>query len=94
MSKLNPHPLENIRVALVERVDLPGHLGAWCSGGRLVCPLPAGYDGRTSICYSEGYIIVAHPDLPPLLCDPISGTTRLIEPGHVEARDGRMRLLH
>ena len=80
-------------VTLVERKDAPGFLGVFVREGRFVCPLPAGYDGRTSVAFHKGYVLVAHPDLPPLQCDPNTGTTKLIDPGHIEARDGRMKLV-
>jgi len=78
--------------ALVERKDRPGLLGVAVRGGRFVCPLPEGYDGRTSVTQYLGYVLVAHPDLPPLKCDPTVGTAVLIDPHHIEAKPGRMRL--
>lgn len=78
---------------LVERRDRPGLLGVHVAGGRFVCPLPEGYDGRTSVVMHKGYVLVAHPNLPPLQCDPNTGDISLIEPGHIEAREGRMKLV-
>jgi hypothetical protein len=82
-----------INCALVERVDRPGLLGVAVRGGTYVCALPDGYDGRTSVCMHKGYVIVAHPELPPLLCDPTKGTIEVIAPEHIEARDGQMKLI-
>jgi hypothetical protein len=84
---------DGINCALVERVDKPGLLGVAVRGGTYVCALPEGYDGLTSVCMHKGYVIVAHPELPPLLCDPTKGTIELIEQHHVEAKDGKMRLI-
>jgi len=89
----NPIFPRGARVALVERVDAPGLLGAAVRGGRFVCQLPEGYDGQTSILFHAGYIIVAHPILPPLKCDPNTGKIELIEARHVEGSTGGMRLL-
>ena len=85
---------QGMRVALVERVDKPGLLGVSVRGGRFVCPLPEGYDGQTSCTMQDGYVLVAHPVLPPLRCDPTTGKVQLIEAGHVQAKAGRIRVLH
>lgn len=91
---MKPDPVfTTVRAQLVERKDRPGMLGVHLQGGRFVCPLPVGYDGRTSVTFHQGYLLVAHPDFPPLLADPSRGTVQLIDPGHIEARDGRMKLL-
>lgn len=83
-----------MKALLVERKDKPGLLGVHVRGGRFVCPLPEGYDGRCSLVVHQGYVLVAHPMLPPLKCDPTTGTIELVEPRHVDGRiAGRMRLL-
>ena len=84
---------QGVKAALVERVERPGLLGVAVRGGRFVCPLPEGYDGRCSLVVHEGYVLVAHPELPPLRCDPTTGRIELIEPHHVDGSiAGRMRL--
>lgn len=96
MSKPVPHYDTRgvVKAILVRRSDVPGKLllGVHVNGGRCVCPLPEGYDGRTSLCVHKGYVLVAHPLLPALQCDPTTGGVKLIEPGHIEAKPGRMRL--
>lgn len=83
-----------IKAMLVERKDRPGLLGVYRAGARFVCPLPEGYDGRCSLVVHKGYVLVAHPELPPLQCDMNSGTFQLIDAHHVDGRvAGRMRLL-
>lgn len=91
---MNPHfgDRGQVKAILVERKDKPGALGVHRQGGRFVCPLPDGYDGQTSLTVHKGYVLVAHPLLPPLQCDPLTGSVKLIEPGHIEAKPGRMRL--
>lgn len=81
-----------VKAILVERKDKPGALGVFRQGAQFVCPLPDGYDGQTSLTVHKGYVLVAHPTLPPLHVDPTTGTVKLIEPGHIEAKPGRMRL--
>lgn len=82
-----------MKAALVERKDKPGLLGVAVRGGRFVCPLPEGYDGRCAITVHQGYVLVGHPTLPPLRCDPTKGTIELIEPHHVDAHlPGRLKL--
>lgn len=68
---------------LVERSDLPGALGVAVRGGRFVCPLPPGYDGQVSLCVHKGYILVAHPSMPPLECNPNTGETKQIDDRHI-----------
>lgn len=83
-----------MRAALAESKIWPGQLGVFVRGGRYVCPLPAGYDGRSSVVVTDsGYVIVGHPDYAPLVCDPGTGETKVIEPGHVEAIAGRIKLI-
>lgn len=83
-----------IKAMLVERKDKPGLLGVYVRGCELVTPLPAGYDGRVSLAVHQGYVLVAHPELPPLKVDPRRGTFELIEPKHVDGRiAGRMKLV-
>lgn len=92
----NPHPVFNgqVRAALVERTDKPGMLGVAVSNGHYVCPLPEGYDGETSVIVTQsGYVIVGHPKYAPLLCDASKGTVQVIDPCHVEALAGRIKLL-
>lgn len=84
---------KGMQAMLVERVDAPGLLGVAVRGGRFVTPLPAGYNGQTSICVYKGYVLVAHPDLPPLKVDPTCGTFELIEDAHIQAQPGKHRLL-
>lgn len=81
-----------VKAILVERKDKPGALGVYRRGAQFVCALPDGYDGQTSLAVHQGYVLVAHPILPPLQCDMLTGTVKLIEPGHIEAKPGRMRL--
>lgn len=89
----NPIFPAGARCALVERTDRPGLLGAAVRGGRFVCALPEGYDGLTSITLYKGYLIVAHPTLPPLKCDPNTGKIDIIETQHVQGGNARMKLL-
>lgn len=85
-----PNPL---KAMIVERKDKPGALGVLVRGGRFVCPLPDGYDGRVSLTVHQGYVLVAHPLLPPLRCNPSTGSIELVEPKHVDGRiAGRMKL--
>lgn len=82
-----------IRAMVVERKDKPGLLGIYVRGCHLVTPLPEGYDGRISLTVHMGYVIVAHPELPPLRIDPARGTFELIEPHHVDgSKPGYMKL--
>lgn len=82
-----------LKAMIVERKDIPGKLGVLVRGGRFVCPLPDGYDGRVSLTVYQGWVLVAHPELPPLRADPSTGTIELIEPRHIDGRiPGRMRL--
>lgn len=74
-------PVKGTRVALVKlREDkraekgLSG-FGVAMRGGKYVVPLPEGYDGMTSVFWVEGWIVVRHPDHPPLLADTTKGTT-------------------
>lgn len=89
------HPIfqSGTRVALVESIDKPGMLAVAVRGGRYVCPLPEGYDMNTSITMHEGYVLVAHPYLPPLQCDTNTGTVNLISPDHIQAKPGRLKLV-
>jgi hypothetical protein len=83
-----------IKAMVVERKDKPGALGIYVRGGRFVCALPAGYDGRVSLTVHQGYVLVAHPELPPLKCDPATGSIELIEARHIDGHiPGRMKLL-
>lgn len=66
---------QGIRVALVKRKDGPNLFGVAMAGGRHVVPLPSQYDGRTSVFWVQGWIIVTHPDEPSLLADTTLGTT-------------------
>lgn len=65
------HPAfpEGARVALVRQLQDPRYFGVAMKGGRFVCKLPLGYDGQTSVRWINGFIVVAHPKLPPLLAD-------------------------
>lgn len=62
-----------VRVALVQRKDLPGRFGVAMDGGRFVVPLPPEYDGMTAVNYLDGWIIVSHPTHRPLLADTTTG---------------------
>ncbi len=74
-----PPELTKIRVTLVERQGFPGKLGVAVRGGKFVCPLPDGYDGHTRVNVDQaGWVLVTHPKLPPLLCDPTTGATNPI----------------
>lgn len=84
---------KGLRAMLVERLDRPGLLGVAVAGGRFVIPLPVGYNGKTSICVYKGYVLVAHPELPPLKCDPNTGKFELIDDAHIMAEPGKYRLL-
>ena len=77
---------------LVERVDAPGRLGAALAGGRFVCALPEGYDADTSIVYERGWVIVAHPKLPPLSCNTNDGTVTEMNDELIQAQAGRILL--
>lgn len=85
---------DGMNVALVERKDVPGLLGVAVRGGRFVVPLPLGYDGQTSVVrVPNGTIIVAHPALPALICDPTTGKYTMIhDTGHIDAVPGKFRL--
>lgn len=82
-----------VRVALVERIDSPGALGVAMRGARFVMPLPDGYDAETSVMWHEGYVLVAHPNLPALQVDFAAHTINIVDPTHVQGTQGRMRLL-
>lgn len=82
-----------MKAMLVERTDRPGLLGVAVRGGRFVVPLPEGYNGECSICVWKGYVLVAHPMLPPLKCDPTTGKFELIDDAHIVAKAGQHRLL-
>lgn len=85
---------KKVRAILVERKDKKGALGVMVQGARCVCPLPDGYDMATSVATTDsGYVVVAHPKFAPLVIDQFNGTCKPIEPGHVEAICGRIRLL-
>lgn len=84
---------QGMKAMLVERKDAPGLLGVAVAGARFVVPLPNGYNGKTSICVYQGYVLVAHPELPPLRVDPTRGTFELIEDRHIEGQAGKHRLL-
>lgn len=81
-----------MRVRLVERVDAPGRLGAALDGGRYVCPLPEGYDAASSITFERGWVIVAHPALPPLSCNTNDGTVTVLNDDLIKAQAGRILL--
>lgn len=84
---------QGMRAMLVERKDAPGLLGVAVAGARFVVALPQGYNGKTTICIApNGTVIVAHPELPPLLVDASRGTYQLIEGHHIDAEAGRHRL--
>lgn len=55
-----------------------GRMGVAVRGARRVCELPKGYAGPAlELAVIEGErLIVIHPNHPPLLIDPTSGTTR------------------
>lgn len=74
------HPvLEDSRVALVQRTDREDLFGVAVRGHRHVHALPEGYDGRTSVNFVDGYVVVAHPVKPPLVIDPLTGKTRELD---------------
>ena len=79
---------QGIKAMLVECRDLPGALGVAKNGARFVVPLPAGYDGQSSVCYHEGHVLVAHPSLPALECDFDTGRTRPLDASHIMALPG------
>lgn len=81
-----------MRAMLVERVDAPGLLGVAVRGARFVVALPEGYNGQTSICVHNGYVLIAHPMLPPLQVDPTTGKFQIIDPQHIDALPGQHRL--
>lgn len=75
-----------LRVALVERVGMPGKLGV-CTPGGVVCPLPDGYDGKTSVNVdAKGWVLVTHPVLPPLLADTTKGEVHPIDADLVDPK--------
>jgi hypothetical protein len=82
----------DLKARLVERTDLLGALGVAVRGGRFVCPLPPGYDGQVSLCCHKGYVLVAHPTMPPLQCDPTTGEVKQIEDHHIAGIPGRFQL--
>ena len=71
------HPMfeSGARVALVQMLRDKTRFGVAMAGGRYVVALPEGYDGRTAVHWVQGWIIVTHPDLPPLLADTSTGRT-------------------
>lgn len=70
---------EGSNCALMQRLDEGKEhmLAAAHRYGRYVCPLPDGYDGRVRLAAYDGKIYVAHPTLPPLVCNPQNGTHAL-----------------
>lgn len=94
--ELTANPIFNAgaRVALVHMVAVPGIFGVAMRGGRYVCQLPEGYDGMTSIRWLNGWIIVAHPNLPPLLADTNTGKTTALDQAQLDAfiRDAKRDL--
>lgn len=83
-----------IAVMLVERVDAPGKLAVAMAGGRYVCPLPPGYDMRTSVRWINGFICVAHPTLPPLFADTNRGVCESADPHIIEQIKADVRREH
>lgn len=77
---LGPITDEDVKAVIVERKDRPGLLGVAVRDGRFVVPLPEGYDGRTSVVYESGWVLVTHPTLPPLIADPSAGIARPMDP--------------
>lgn len=71
--KHNPAFTGQARVALVQDVRDKRFFGVAMKGGKYVVRLPFGYDGKTSVRWINGFIIVAHPLLPPLLADTTTG---------------------
>lgn len=61
------------RVALMRMAADKRFFGVAMHGGRHVVQLPLGYDGLTMVHWVEGWIIVQHPELPPLLADTGTG---------------------
>ena len=67
--------MNGARVALMQMRYDKRRFGVVMKGGRYVVGLPLGYDGETSVHWVEGWIIVRHPVLPPLLADTTTGKT-------------------
>lgn len=88
------HPFESgIRVMLVklapgERgMNGAGDFAVALHGARHVIPLPLGYDGRTSVFWVSGWVIVQHADHPALLAD---FTTEKLSPMNEQAMAAAM----
>jgi hypothetical protein len=79
---------QGIRAMLVERRDVPGALGVAKNGAKFVLPLPPGYDGRSSVCYHDGHVLIAHPTLPALRCDFELNKLEEIDGRHILALPG------
>lgn len=77
---LDRHPIwerPTQRVTFVERVDQPGKLAVALRGCRMVCALPAGYDGLSQVhMLDNGQVIVWHPNHETLVCDFTTGQVR------------------
>jgi hypothetical protein len=71
-------------VALVRMAHDKRFFGVAMRGGRYVVQLPLGYDGLTSVRWINGYIVVVHPQLPPLLADTTTGKTAPLEPAQYQ----------
>lgn len=74
------------RVALVQRVDVPDGFGVAVRDAKFIYALPQGYDGRTSVNFLDGYVLVAHPLHPPLIIDPLTGKVREVDASLVPKR--------
>lgn len=57
-----------------------GVIGVAVEGAKFVCPLPSNYRGPhlELALIDRGRLIVTHPELPPLLIDPVRGITRAL----------------
>lgn len=81
------------RVLLMEpKEDKTLPLAVYMNGWPRCVQLPHGYDGRTSVRWHNGEVFVAHPDLPALRVSLANGC-RLVDAEHIQAKDGRMRLV-
>lgn len=69
------HPVfeSGTRVALVQRIDNPERFAVAIRDHRLVYPLPEGYDGRTSVNFDDGWVVIGHPEMNPLVMHPLTG---------------------
>jgi hypothetical protein len=85
--ELSANPIFNAeaKLALVQMRKDEKRFGVAMRGGKYVVQLPLGYDGMTSIRWFNGWIIVAHPNMPPLLADTTTGKAMPLDQDQLQA---------